>query len=72
MSADTHRLKTPVHVDGTILVVPVSRGAQDALDAVINKHIDELDAALAPFGLATYDIAAVTYCRVVSRDEITD
>jgi len=61
-------------LDGSLVTVPVNAGAQEAMDRVMRTHTAEIDAALAPFGLASFGLASTdilipTYERVVWADE---
>lgn len=54
---------------GLPILQPLTEPAQAALRAVLARHGDELNAALAPFGFAAADVAVPTFERVTFADE---
>lgn len=56
-------------IDGEPVTVAVSATVNAVLAHWANRHVDDLDAALAPYGLTSADIAAPRYTRFVKHDE---
>lgn len=63
-------MREPVIVGGEPVHVAVSDAAQRALAAVLANHVDEIDAALEPFGLRAVDVAVPTFTRYLFVDEV--
>jgi hypothetical protein len=59
-----------VRVEGRPVEVPVSREVRRALTAWAARNIDDLNAALEPFGLTSDDIAAPAYMRFLRAEEV--
>lgn len=59
-----------VIIDNQPVSVDVTTEVQTALDTVIAAHADDIDAALAPFGLGIYDLLPTRYRRIVRAEEV--
>lgn len=55
--------------DGAPLMQPLTPGAQAAIRAVIAGTRDQLDEALAPYGLTAADVALPTFQRITFAEE---
>lgn len=62
--------RTPAMVGGHFLTVPLEAPAQHAAEAVLRGAVDELAAALAPYGVAVTDVQMPTLHRLVYDDEL--
>jgi len=57
--------RRPLVVHDTIIVVPVAKEVQRAIDDYLETRRADLDGVLAPFGLSTLDVIAPMFQRIV-------
>lgn len=55
---------------GEFLVAPAPEGVDAAISRVIARHRDEVNEALAPFGLTMEDLMRPAWMRVVRVDDV--
>lgn len=60
----------PLILEDQFVTVAVRREVAKAIEGVVFGHIAELDAALAPFGLRSSDIAVPEWARIVTEYDI--